>query len=362
MEPRSLAAAFMFTPVQKDSPSPDGSPRPIGGPGRSTPTFARRTLEGSKGAALAQLPGRIGGGKLERVSFLAPGRNGAEVAAELAERFIRPKGWPRGLDFAVRMLRAQKRLNSSIVEMNDPVMLLTLIVGRKRYPYGLDRADYLRCLEDHGADALRATLVKRCGKFFGNGALMNATFNDNEDCAIALAIEHARLGISPDIDDDAGKTPLMMAAVKGYDDLTHCLFQAGADPKRVDGCGRNVLHYACMRGNAHAFSTALAAMRPEEREAALSQCDARGLTPREQLFAEHDDDLLSDTRPSEDGSDVLTGRFEAEFSMWPGRLETDSCEMDRGKAAGSGRTLAEAVVANRRELESRFDELVRAIA
>jgi hypothetical protein len=187
---------------------------------------------------------------------------------------------------------------------------------------------------------------------------MNAVFNDNEDCAVALALKHAETGVSSDTVDHLGKTPLMMAVVKGHRDLTSCLLETGADSMRVDGASRNVLHYACMHGSAHAISQVIQRLSPQQRAVLLEQRDANGLTPRDQLDAAHDEDLLSAPRMSEDGKHELQGRFEAEFSIWPGRLESDSCDMDR--SVGGSRTLKDAVIAQRRDLQTRFDELVGA--
>jgi ankyrin repeat protein len=52
------------------------------------------------------------------------------------------------------------------------------------------------------------------------------------------------LGVSPNVCDPEGKTPLMMAAEKGYLEVVHLLFDNKAEVKMKDRHGRNALFYA----------------------------------------------------------------------------------------------------------------------
>ena len=57
----------------------------------------------------------------------------------------------------------------------------------------------------------------------------------------------AALKGSPDLPDDGGTTPLMVAAANDNAPAVRLLLKAGADPLRTDRTGRDALGYARLR-------------------------------------------------------------------------------------------------------------------
>jgi hypothetical protein len=85
-----------------------------------------------------------------------------------------------------------------------------------------------------------------------------------------LAWTHRLLAMGADINvrDEAGRTPLMYAAAKGYDDMVQVLIQNGADPGLQNNRGESAMTIALMKGYkriAESLRLADESTRPEQR-------------------------------------------------------------------------------------------------
>jgi ankyrin repeat protein len=77
-----------------------------------------------------------------------------------------------------------------------------------------------------------------------NKALLQAICNADAPAVAAIATAH---GV--DERDDEGRTPLMLSAGLGHDQVVCALLAAGADVNAVDGRGFTALFYACHNGD-----------------------------------------------------------------------------------------------------------------
>ena len=89
-----------------------------------------------------------------------------------------------------------------------------------------------------------------------NGALLaGATYYGNSDAVRDLI----GAGTSVHVRDFNGKTPLMIAAMRGLPDMVESLLRAGADPSAASENGRTVLMYGASSGNADVLHKLLVA-------------------------------------------------------------------------------------------------------
>ena len=71
--------------------------------------------------------------------------------------------------------------------------------------------------------------------------IMDSALNGNVE-AIALALE---AGINPDLTDENGRTPLMLAAFNGHTEIAERLLEAGARVDLRDSTNRTAFMFAC---------------------------------------------------------------------------------------------------------------------
>jgi hypothetical protein len=102
-----------------------------------------------------------------------------------------------------------------------------------------------------------------------------ATVGDARAASIVLA----RGGISPDVRDRPGNTPLCLAAQYGHIDVMQILLQAGADPNARCAAAQTPLHFAA-EGHHIAAVLELLARRADPRSR-----DSAGQTPRDRALA-----------------------------------------------------------------------------
>lgn len=118
----------------------------------------------------------------------------------------------------------------------------------------------------------------------GNSALMHAVRNNREDCAMALIMEAVNMretnnadesllsmaasvgstklmlecekqGLSPNAEDNRGRTPVIMAAIGGHSKAITELARMGADLDKYDSNGLTAYHYAKNMQNSGVMST-----------------------------------------------------------------------------------------------------------
>lgn len=75
--------------------------------------------------------------------------------------------------------------------------------------------------------------------------IMDSALNGNVE-AIALALE---AGINPDLTDENGRTPLMLAAFSGHTEIAERLLEAGARVDLRDSTNRTAFMFACTGPN-----------------------------------------------------------------------------------------------------------------
>ena len=75
--------------------------------------------------------------------------------------------------------------------------------------------------------------------------IMDSALNGNIE-AIALALE---AGINPDLTDENGRTPLMLAAFNGHTEIAERLLEAGARVDLRDSTNRTAFMFACTGPN-----------------------------------------------------------------------------------------------------------------
>ena len=75
--------------------------------------------------------------------------------------------------------------------------------------------------------------------------IMDSALNGNVE-AIALALE---AGINPDLTDENGRTPLMLAAFNGHTEIAERLLEAGARVDLRDSTNRTAFMFACTGPN-----------------------------------------------------------------------------------------------------------------
>ena len=75
--------------------------------------------------------------------------------------------------------------------------------------------------------------------------IMDSALNGNVE-AIALALE---AGINPDLTDENGRTPLMLAAFNGHTEIAERLLEAGARLDLRDSTNRTAFMFACTGPN-----------------------------------------------------------------------------------------------------------------
>lgn len=85
-------------------------------------------------------------------------------------------------------------------------------------------------------------------------------------------------GADPNPFDAEGRTPLMVAARDGRDDLVRLLLEAGADPTLADGVGETPLITAAAHGHAEVCRLLLPHARGDERDMARTLLSGLGLT------------------------------------------------------------------------------------
>jgi len=89
--------------------------------------------------------------------------------------------------------------------------------------------------------------------------------------------------------DPQGRTPLMLACLKGYEDLAVKLIQKGAHLHEKDEAGQGAMHYVCQSGLREVFNTLV--HKPGMH---LHDADLAGNTPLSLAFGRRDIDMLRD--------------------------------------------------------------------
>jgi hypothetical protein len=110
-------------------------------------------------------------------------------------------------------------------------------------------------------------------------ATVNQLFRASEAGDLPVLTEILQSGrVSPNVEDKAGRTPLLYAARGGQLRAAMVLVNAGGDVRAVDKDGRNALHYSCRRGHAEVVRWLLNG----KSGLSVHTTDAHALTPLHQ--------------------------------------------------------------------------------
>ena len=96
-----------------------------------------------------------------------------------------------------------------------------------------------------------------------------ALAGDRDGRELSLGIALGAMGADINVRNEAGQTPLMRAAAKGYADMVQVLIQNGANPRLENNRGESAMTIALLKGYtriAESLKMAETAHRAERRE------------------------------------------------------------------------------------------------
>ncbi len=115
-------------------------------------------------------------------------------------------------------------------------------------------------------ELLKKSLGEKCDEF---NSIHEAVYHGNTYCTKKFLEQ----GVDPNVKNEAGKTPLHIAAMYGYRDIVELLLDHGADPNARDWGGQTPLHWVAGSGYPDVIELLL------ERGADPNARDAHGNTP-----------------------------------------------------------------------------------